>query len=126
MAVSSEKCTAQAAVATRDVTCFSEMLTMCAEPDSETCVRRDDGDDDSAVAASSFPLFSVFRLRELDSRLSCWGRCWKRPEMAVDDGVVGDMVLRLRRCCTLGGMLMSVGGIGSIIHYYLAYENRQV
>lgn len=125
MAVSSEKCTAQAAVATRDVTCFSEMLTMCAEPDSETCVRRDEGDDASAVAVSSLPLFSVFRLRELDSRLSCCGSCWKRPEMAVD-GVVDDMILRPRRWCTLGGMLTSVGGIGSIIHYYLAYENRQV
>lgn len=116
MAVSSEKCTAQAAVATRDVTCFSEILTMCAEPDSETCVRRDDGDDVSAVAASSFPRFSVFRLRELDSRLSCCGSCWERPETAVD-GVVDDVILRLRRWRTLGGMLISVGGIGSIIHY---------
>lgn len=69
MAVSSEKCTAQAAVATRDVTCFSEMLTMCAEPESETCVSRDDdGDDDAALSFSFFPFL---RLRELDSRLSC-------------------------------------------------------
>lgn len=45
--------------------------------------------------------------------------------MAVD-GVVDDMMVRLRRCRTLGGMLTSVGGTGSIIHYYLAYENRQV
>lgn len=64
MGVSEEKCTAQAAVATRDVTCFSEMLTMCAEPESETCVRRDDD------AVLSFPFFPFLRLRELDSRLS--------------------------------------------------------
>lgn len=66
MGVSEEKCTAQAAVATRDVTCFSEMLTMCAEPESETCVRRDD-----AVLSLSFPSFVLLKLRELDSRLSC-------------------------------------------------------
>lgn len=70
MGVSEEKCTAQAAVATRDVTCFSEMLTMCAEPESETCVRRDD---DDAVLSLSFSSssFVILVLRELDSRLSC-------------------------------------------------------
>lgn len=76
MAVSSEKCTAQAAVATRDVTCFSEMLTMCAEPESETCVRRDDDDDDGdgvgvGAAVLSFPPFPFLKLRELDKCLSC-------------------------------------------------------
>lgn len=71
MGVSEEKCTAQAAVATRDVTCFSEMLTMCAEPESETCVRRDDADADAgADAVFSFPSLVSLRLRELDSRLS--------------------------------------------------------
>lgn len=75
MGVSEEKCTAQAAVATRDVTCFSEMLTMCAEPESETCVRRDDDDDDDDAGVVdvvlSFSFFPFLRLRELDSRLSC-------------------------------------------------------
>lgn len=73
MGVSEEKCTAQAAVATRDVTCFSEMLTMCAEPESETCVRRDDADADAdagADAVLSFPSLVSLRLRELDNRLS--------------------------------------------------------
>lgn len=70
MGVSSEKCTAQAAVATRDVTCFSEMLTMCAEPDSETCVRWDDVDVDADAVLSFSPL-PFIGLRELDSRLSC-------------------------------------------------------
>lgn len=73
MGVSEEKCTAQEAVATRDVTCFSEMLTMCAEPESETCVRRDDDDDDDAGvvdAVLSFSFSPFLRLRELDSRLS--------------------------------------------------------
>lgn len=69
MGVSEEKCTAQAAVATRDVTCFSEMLTMCAEPESETCVRRDDAGF-VAVLSLSFSSFALLKLRELDSRLS--------------------------------------------------------
>jgi hypothetical protein len=77
MGVSEEKCTAQAAVATRDVTCFSEMLTMCAEPESETCVRRDDADADAVavaddagvVAVLSSRSFSFLRLRELEKCL---------------------------------------------------------
>lgn len=40
--------------------------------------------------------------------------------MAVDGIIVDEMMLRLRRCRILGGMLTSVGGIGSIIHLLLS------
>lgn len=39
--------------------------------------------------------------------------------MAVD-GIVDEMMLRLRRCRILCGILTSVGGIGSIIHLLLS------